>query len=384
MNHKTSILKNGYLIINKKVNFIIRIIDKIGYFLFKFRRKKFEFTKADNILLVIYGGFGDGLLFTAVLKSIRKNFPNGRIDVLTNKDIAKILENNPYIDNILISDIKWGYKYPLVIFNIIKTLKNKKIKYDLAVCFRAYFDNGILPVFLSAKASNMIGYKTGGFGFLLDKTVSWHEGMHETEHFLDLIKQICSNCNLNKPELFYDIKKTKAELLEILQKCGVLENDKFIIFHPASKDERKSLSYKQSIELIEKLLNNTDYKILVTGTDFDLRYFKEINIEDKRLIGLHDRINIFQLLELLKISKFIITVDTFIAHLAGISGTDTLVFWSGITDIKQWGPLGENIKIISTGENICVKWRECHRWCDSRNCMDFNIENSVKIILECL
>lgn len=384
MNHKSPPLKNGYLIINKNFNFIIRIIDKIGYFLFKFKNKKFEFKKADNILLVIYGGLGDGLLFTTVLKSLRENFSKSNIDILANKDIAKILENNPYIDDILISDIKWGYKYPLSIFNIIKILKHNKTRYDLAVCLRAYFDNGILPVFLSAKVDNIIGYKTGGFGFLLDKTVSWQDGINETNHYLDLIKQICSKCSLDKPELFYDKEKIKAELSDILHKSEISESDKFIILHPTSKDERKSLSYKQSIELIEKLLNKTGYKILVTGTDLDLSYFKKINIINKRLIGLHGKINIMQLLELLKISKFIITVDTFIAHLAGISGTKTVVFWSGVTDIRQWGPLGDNLQFISPEENMCGKWQECHRWCGSRNCMDFNMEDSIKIILEYL
>lgn len=382
--YKESALKNGYLIINKNVNFIIRIIDKIGYFLFKFRSKKNKPEKLDNILLVIYGGFGDGLLFTTVLKSLRENFSKSKIDVLTNSDISLILKNNPYINKILISPMNWGHSYPLLIFKIINVLEQNKIKYDAVLCFRAFFDNGIVPVFLSNKTKYTIGYRTGGFGFLLDKAVLWKNGLHETEHYLDLIKQICLNCKLDNPEFFYDLQKAKKELLEILNKSGILKTDKLIILHPTSKDYRKSLSIKQSIKLIEKLLNETNYKILITGTDFDLSYFKKTNIINKRLVELHGKLNIMQLLELLKISTFIITVDTFIAHLAGISKTKTVVFWSGVTDIRQWCPLGENIKIISAVEDICEKWQECHRWCSTRNCMNFDMDSSINFILNLL
>lgn len=384
MKYKKSPLKNSYLIINKNINFIIRIIDTIGYFLFKLRRKKNKPEKLDNILLVIYGGVGDGLLFTTVLKFLRENFPKNRIDVLTNRGISLILDNNPYINNVIISPISWGYKYPLSIFKIINVLKQNKIRYDAVLCFRAFFDNGILPVFLSGKANYIIGYKTGGFGFLLDNTVLWKNGMHETEHYLGLIKQICLNCKLDNPGLFYDLQKAKKKLSEILYKSGILETDKFIVLHPTSKDYRRNLSLQQSRKLIEKLSNETDYKILVTGTDDDLSYFQKINILNKRLVGLHGKLNIFQLLELLKISKFIITVDTFIAHLAGISKTKTVVFWSGVTDIRQWGPLGGNINILSAGEEKCEKWQQCHRWCSKRYCMDFNMVNVQNIVLNYL
>ncbi len=381
--YKKSGLNHGYLILNVYVNYIIRIIDAAGYFLFKFRRKKDKPKKIDNILLVMYGAFGDGLLFTMGLKSIRKNFPKSRIDILCNKEISIILKNNPHINNILISPIEWSYKYPLSLFKIIKLLKHNDVKYDMSLCFRSFFENGILPVFLSGKAGYIIGYKTGGSGFLLDKIVKWQDGIHETWHFLDLIKEICPPCELNEPELFYDFKK-KKELEQILSQIGISEKDKFIVIHPTSKDVRKSLTAKQTRNIIEQLLSKTTYKILITGTFQDLPYFEQLKLNDYRLIGLHGKLDIFQLYELLKIVEVVFTVDTFICHLASLSKTRTIVFWSGVTDIRRWGPIGDNVEIISSGEVACEKWRECHRWCGMRTCMDFNINESLKLILEYL
>lgn len=398
MSYKKSSLKNGYLIMNPYVNYIIGIIDTVGYFLFKFRRKQDKPKKIDNILLVMFGSFGDGLLFTTVLKSIRENFPKSRIDVLCNKEISIILKNNLHIDNILISPIGWGYKYPgssfktcnikhwgrfdqgyrymVSLFKIIKILKHNNVEYDVALCFRASFDNGILPVFLSGTVGYIIGYKTGSGGFLLDKIVEWQSGIHETQHFLKVIQEICPPCELNECELFYDFEETIKELKQIFSQIGISPKDKLVVIHPTSKEMRKSLTVEQTRNIIKKILNKTTYKILITGMLQDLPFFGQLKLNDYRLIGLHGKLDIFQLYELLKTAEVVFTVDTFISHLAALSKTKTVVFWSGITDVREWGPTGGNVEVISLEEVACKKWQDCHRWCKERSCMDFDLENA--------
>ena len=52
------------------------------------------------------GLFGDVLLRTPIIRSIKQSYPNSRITVLVDPIGKDILANNPFIDNIIVIERK--------------------------------------------------------------------------------------------------------------------------------------------------------------------------------------------------------------------------------------------------------------------------------------
>ncbi|CUS88473.1 hypothetical protein JGI7_01210 [Candidatus Kryptonium thompsonii] len=78
----------------------------------------------EKILITRLRFIGDIVLTTPVIRAVRKKFPNSYIAYLADKNAITLLENNPYLDELIPLDFSWTLKEQL---NFIKTLRTKKI-----------------------------------------------------------------------------------------------------------------------------------------------------------------------------------------------------------------------------------------------------------------
>ena len=86
--------------------------------------------KLRTILVLRFSSIGDIIQLTSPLHTLRDQFPNVRIDIITLDEYAEILMGNPFVDRII--QISRNFKY--------KQLKDigKKLslyKYDLIIDF---------------------------------------------------------------------------------------------------------------------------------------------------------------------------------------------------------------------------------------------------------
>ena len=351
----------------------LSLLDRVGLLL---RRKRQKPATLNNILLVFFGSFGDGLMFTTILKSLREHKPLARIDVLVSRDVASVLKGSPHISNIYSTDMPSGREYPSRVPGLIKFMRSFDVTYDIAVCFRAPIDNGILPLFLSGISRFNAGFSTGGFSFCLDEVVPWRPGIHETEHFLDAIHAICPECELGPQELFYDIATVGESLDQKLSTLGVSSEMQFVIVHPGSKIMRRSLSVDRWRTILSDLVEQTPFTVLVTGVDSERAFFESIGVTHPRIIPTLGLLSIPELAELIKRSSGVVTVETFVSHLAGYAGIPALAYWTGVTDVRQWRPIGQNVT-VATVKPPCSP---CFKWCDDPVCMDHDPSLVVRIL----
>ena len=85
-----------------------------------------EFHK---ILIIQTAFLGDVVMITPLIQATKELFPSAKIDVLVIPQTKEVLDNNPFIENILMFD-----KRKNNIFSFIKTIMQlRKNKYDLAI-----------------------------------------------------------------------------------------------------------------------------------------------------------------------------------------------------------------------------------------------------------
>src|SRR5207244_1427889 len=87
-----------------------------------------------------------------------------------------------------------------------------------------------LPFFLFLKAKYRLGYPTGGFGFLLDETTPWQEGLHETEHMLRLLKPVVKDIRREPLDLDYLTDEIGAS--KLLQEAFPNRPGDYAVIHP--------------------------------------------------------------------------------------------------------------------------------------------------------
>ena len=91
------------MIVNKFKNFIFWVGAIIFLPLFHFTSKHKNQSAQTRILIIPhFTRVGDLISVTPAIRATKQNYPQSFIAVAVNKKIAPILENNPYVDAVLI------------------------------------------------------------------------------------------------------------------------------------------------------------------------------------------------------------------------------------------------------------------------------------------
>lgn len=304
--------------------FLFDIIGNVFFFWTKMRSKPKKIKKA---LFIRLEHIGDMVLATPVFETFKKNNPKVEITVLCRELTVPIIDNNPYVDNIITYEAPWfikrgGKKRSL--WNLAKELRSKK--FDIVFEMHGDPRNNLL-VFLTNAYS--IGYGCRGGGFFLNKVMDYDPEKHMIQQNLSLIKDFSKKI-YQKTKLF-TTKKQEDEALNIMKKHGLKKGD-FIIISPRSGRAEKDLTDSEVESLINK---NKKTKIVIAGSKSESaknKRFRKFN----NVIDLTGETDIQTLICLVKKAKKVIAPDTGIIHIAKAVGTDFECVYK-TTNIKVWG-----------------------------------------------
>ncbi|MFA7494952.1 MAG: hypothetical protein WCY67_01405 [Acidithiobacillus sp.] len=365
--HPQQQIVDGYFTRKKSINAVLTVLNNICKIIFLRWRKNKKPIKVNKLLLVHFGGFGDALLLTAVLDSLKKHMPQCEIDIMTNNDVYHILQHDTRFTHFYTMDNRFGKKYLLDIPKSHQAFKRLQQRYDATVCLRAFMDNGVLPLYLSGISNYIVGFATGGFSFALDEVAPWVEGIHETGHYIDALKQICPNISAGRPHIMYD---QHAALLTVRNTVGV---STYIVVHLGSREKERTLDAVRSTEIITWLLMNTTVNIVLTGTESEAYLWERLGLSNDRIKPTFGVFDVFTFMECISQSAGVITVETFAAHAGAMAGVPVLSFWSGVTDYRQWQPIGKTVHIMRQP----VPCAPCFKPCEGMECMRHDVINGL-------
>ncbi len=376
-------LKNKYFFRNKALIVFFAVLDFIGEKLIKHKEIPTDF-KPEKILISNIGHLGDVFLSIKVLEEIKERCPNSKIYFLCSSWSLKLIEKNPNINEIIIYDSFFLSSEKNFFVRIYKSLisflkaflKIKKTNPDIAFDLRASFPNTLLILGLTG-VKRIFGYQTAGFGFFCDKKIIWREGVHETEHFFDVIRPLwdISLYKLSKP-INFNYLASDLNDADLLNKYGI-NKDKYLVFHIVSRDGRKMIDIKKWIELFN--YSSSKYKIVFTGSreesGYINNYFKGLN----NAMNLAGELSIGELILILKNSFLTVTLDSFVGQICSLLNLYSLVIFSGGVDVKRFGPLGDRSRVIKK-DIFCspCNWY-IRKDCDYE-CMDIDILSEFKKI----
>ncbi len=297
-------------------------------------------------IAVIHTAFiGDIVLSTPFIKKIKENNPDSEIYYVTTPAGKAVLNNNPYIKEIITYD-KRGVHKGIKGFIEIKN-KLKGIGIDKAYIPHRYLRSSALAFFSGIK--ERIGYSNSGGKFFLTNKIEYLKGFHEVERLFNLVEG--ENPKNDKIELFPSEKEIKN--IDDLWKKMEIKDEKIVVIAPGSKWFTKMWPIEYFNELIKKLSTEKCVKVIIIGGKDEERL--EIgsyeNVEN--LIG---KTSLLELKEIFRRSDIVVTNDSSPIHIA--SATDIFIVAIFGATVREFGfyPWSKNSIII---EKKDLKCRPC-------------------------
>ena len=252
-----------YVLKNKFKLALVYILDTAGYawkrlrdvFLNNFFLKKT--TDFKSILLIRMDHIGDVLSASAAPKLIKQNYPQARLYFLTSSWAAPFLEDNPFIDELIIYDAPWFSRQryakrrgkKLGFFQLARLLKQKKI--ELGLAFRGDLRENFLMAIAGIR--HTVGTGITGGGFLLTHEVSYRPGDHETRRLANILKVAGISAENLSPQIYFTDEE-KADFNKRLAEWGVDLNKRLIGFQVEAGTPAKNWPAEHAASFLEGLI----------------------------------------------------------------------------------------------------------------------------------
>lgn len=297
-----------------------------------------------RILVIKMRFHGDMLLTTPVISTLKRNYPDAKIDVLLYEDTMPILSENPDINALYgISNKGTGFIAKISnFFSLVRKLRANE--YDLIVNLTDQRIIALLVRLIGAKMSISQDYahRQSNFWKKSFTLLAPFQGEHCVERNLSTLAplgltDICYETTMRyKPEHWERMRKQLNEL-------GV--EDKYVVIQPTARQLFKCWDNEKFAEVIDSL-QQRGYRVVLTsgpGAE-DLSCINDIaNLcKTKPVTELAGKTRFPELGSLIDHALLFIGVDSAPGHIAAAVNTPVICLF-GATDHIFWRPWTDKI-----------------------------------------
>lgn len=343
----------------KKINiFLAWLFDAMGALFFRTRRKGL-LENVSSILVIRLDHLGDVFLSSGVPKALKEAYPRARVIFLVSSFAAPLLQNNPFVDELLIYDAPWFFQNryarsgkSLKFFQLVRLLKEKSI--DLGLALRGDVRENLMLWLASVR--ERAGFGVTGGGFLLNWPVFYRPGVHESRHTLDLLNAIGIRTGPLEPALYFS-KEEEASLPALTNRLGLKSDEKYVGLQLGAGSPAKAWPEENlSTFLLDFSDRFPEYRVVFVGSGSQKagRAVFDVCPTGLSLLG---KTTLRELCLLMKRFSFFMGPDSGPAHIAAAMGVRTIFLYSGTNVFEEWKPLEESAVVLRNP----VPCSPCHR-----------------------
>lgn len=296
-------------------------------------------TNAKRILVVRYRFIGDTILTVPFLRNLREACPNAVIDVLVGPQSGTVLENCPYVNELIVFDTTRFHKYDSgkgkakSFWHYAWMLRKRN--YDCIFVLKRSFSSGVLALLTGARYR--IGYATEGRNFLLTHPVGWRKDIHEVESLFDILE--AAGGKISDKGLESWVSEAESGQVETL--FPQLRNDGLkILVHAAAAHPDKMYPIESWVKVLQRLNEQLHATFYFSGAKRDVELNDKL-ISDAGVQGVNTagKLSLRESMALYAQMQLAVCVDSGPAHLCAAAGTPTVAIF-GPTDSNRWRPYG--------------------------------------------
>ncbi|MGA3323264.1 MAG: glycosyltransferase family 9 protein [Terriglobia bacterium] len=314
-----------------------------------------------KILVMEYWNLGDLVMLTPFLRSMRIQYPDASITLLTSPNAAPLMEQQGLVDQVLTVRVPWTQHYSrrrkynpfspgwLELLRMVRFLRAQR--FDLAFTARADIrENFILWL---ARAARRVGYGFGGGGFLLTDTVIPDlQHPHFSNRWLRLLEYVGKPALVRQPNLRVTPEEEKSAQ-QYLGERGLHDTEFLIGIHPGARSAVRQWGEENFLTLAQRLQARFPINIV---------WFQDPNRTPAIADGNQLRplsLPLRQFMAVLSRCRLLICNDSGPMHIATALGVPVVAVF-GPTEPAWFGPLGQENRVVSQPGFWC---RPCFDYC---------------------
>ncbi len=328
-----------YVFRKKRWSLVASAIDVAGSPLKLTTRRGPKLRDFKTALVVRLDHLGDVLLVTGVPKLLKESF-GCRVIFLVSSSAAPLLENNPFVDEIVRYDAPWFARGPVrrrPLAVVARQLRAKNV--DLAVAPRGDLRENFL-LWLSG-IPRRVGYGVTGGGFFLTDEADYPHAAHESARAAALFAQLGVRAPLPKPALYFTDTE-RAAFREKLSAWG-LGREPFVVFQSAAGTPAKSWPESHAERFLSLFAERFPgaRAVLAAGAApaAECRAASDV-------VDLRGKTTLRELALLGEACAAFVGPDSGPTHLAAAAGAPTVFLYSGTNCVEEWGPLSESARVL--------------------------------------
>jgi ADP-heptose:LPS heptosyltransferase len=289
-----------------------------------------ELKQIKKILIIQYKPFGDILLNTGYLPFLRERFPHAQIDYLIQKPYLTLLEDNPYLDNLVIMQKKTGLAYYIERNRTILVVRKRR--YDLIIDQLRGSGSALITLFSGAKYR--LGWELKRWNWVYN-----YRRKRTNDRYYSLMKfHVLEPLGINETphELYYKIKDaSQAKIDYWLQSAGLHEKE-FIVFSPGTPVLAKKWSLDSFADLADHIQQNHPFKVILLWGPGEEQDCQQIITKMHSQVILAPPTTFNEAAALLKRAKLYISQDGGINHVAIAVQTPSIAIFGPHSNPKKW------------------------------------------------
>lgn len=335
-------------------------------------------SQPEKILLIRFSALGDVIQTLPILPMVRQSYPDAVIGWAIDSELVPAIKGHPDLNYIHACNRKQWTRAASDVRQWASVGKDmgafvdeiKQVKYDVVIDLQGLFKTALLSYLTGVK--RRIGFahqREMSDLFYTEKYVSHkeyfdHSVLH-VEHMKTLVKVIgCKDAGVSvsappTPEA------TKQKIASIF-KQSFSTNEPVIAIAPGTQWESKKWPITYWVQLVEKILTQTKFNIVMLGSRQDAalisRILKGFSTEQLsgRLVDVSGKTTIPEIYAVYRSVQLAIGSDSAPLHIAGAVRTPHVIGLYGATGYRRTPPLGSaDVRILSIeGELDC---QPCHK-----------------------
>ena len=289
-----------------------------------------------KILIINFGAKGNIIRTTSLLRRIKKKYPNSYVSWLVSGENKDVLFGNKFIDRVLV-------------YNLDNVLRLKYEKFD--VVYSLDTDGPGMTI------ANLVNSKEK-FGYYLDETGNTASFNKSADYYYEIaLSDVLKRKNkksfqemifeateekFDGEKYVFDLTKKAKEYGEEFARKNKL-GGKVIGINVGSSDRwpAKKWSKKKIVEFIKKVLDGTDYNIMVLGGPYEQKEQREVldKFSSGRVIGNDCNNSYEEFTGVVNLCEIVVTGDTLTLHVSiGLNKkTIALFFCTPSWEIYDYG-----------------------------------------------
>lgn len=313
-----------------------------------------------KVLIIKLSSIGDVVHTLPALDALRKGFRakgvKARIDWLVEEAASGILKGHPLIDEVITVRRGWAR-------NLRENLRTARLLgergYDMALDFQGLLKSGAW-VYLTA-AKRRVGFSNSrelSHIFLNEKLPAYDPERHAVDRYLDLARHVVGPTGA--PSFTLGLEGAESSIREKLDENGA--KGPFFVMVTRARWAAKLWNDDSFIELARRIAAEKGLRPVLAGGLSDAPGLTSMaGAIGKGAISLAGETDLKELTALMRLSEFVVTVDSGPMHIAAAAGARVVALF-GPTAPWRTGPYGE-------GHIVLRKGIECSP-CFRRDCKD--------------